>query len=123
MPSGISQMDAKAMSDSFTKKRITATKGPTYIFQGRLLGSNRIGEQGFDEWLESELWETPAGAWVAVLAYRYEDSGRDFVLAGVVPPEDDERSRVFAALDIMEWSICAKSMMSKKKFSLVVKVD
>lgn len=111
------------MTEGFTRQRITATKGPTYIFQGRLLGSNRIGEQGFDKWIESELWETPSGAWVAVLAYRFEESARDFVLAGVVPPDGDERSRVFAALDIMEWDICGKSMMSKMKFSLVVKVD
>lgn len=113
------------MTQEFTPQRVANTRGPTYKFNGKLLGDYSTNPDGRkDRWQEVELWETPAGAWVAVLK-GCSDRGReqDIVSATVIEPGGSDLERRIAVLDAMDWTPAARRLAQSLGWKFIVEID
>lgn len=105
---------------------IVQARGPTIEFWGRLLCSDEFETRGQDPMrIELELYQTKAGALIAVTASTpVAREGHEVVRATVVEAQGDEQAMRFAVLDHWDWEIRARSMVTKKlKWQLRQDVD
>ncbi len=112
------------MTEEFTRQRISQSKGPTLKFNGKLLASSTDNpHENKSRWLDNELYETPAGAWVAVFYGRNDDKDQDFVKAAVIEPGPDEMARIMAALDALEWTKVSRVLAKQMGWSLNLEIE
>jgi hypothetical protein len=103
------------MTEDLARVTIRQTKGEKLKFVGRLVDRMSTDEPGKDRWQEMELWETPAGTWIAVLRLCSDlDREQDFVSARVIPADLQPLERQLAAMDAWEWSLAARIFARKE---------
>lgn len=108
---------------------IKQTRGPTLRFRGELIADTQFQSRVGDE-MSLEIWETEAGAFVAVSRGEMAD-GKPDVRAEVVEPSSvaslpvSRRSLAMrlAVMDFFRWSDRARSMVKDQlKWKLLVEV-
>jgi hypothetical protein len=109
----------------FTRQSITATRGPTYQFDGRLLGEHSTNNNGKrSKWTEIRLWQTVSGKWIAESAGCSDEPGQvDIVDAAVINGDRDGTRMEFQAMDFWGWTSPAKALAKKLGWDLIVVVD
>lgn len=111
-------------ADEWERVEIVQVRGPTVEFTGRLLASTDFTTKGGALDMALEIWETKAGALVAVSSgmFRGRESREDARVT-VVPPTDDVQAMRFAVLDAFDWDNRARSMARKLGWSLRLEVE
>jgi hypothetical protein len=104
---------------------IVQHRGPTIEFSGRLLASDEFVTRGDDPMrIEMEIWESAAGALVAVRSSEpAEREGIEIVWATVIEPGPDPLAMHCAVMDAFDWQDRARSMARKLGWSLRVEVE
>lgn len=116
-----------AVPAGYERVELVQAKGPTLAFAGKLLAETTWETRGADPVnVTLELYETPAGNWIAATAFdpvgrdRYED-----VSAAVIERQDDVQAMRIAVLEHFQWHERARSMLRKQLDwpAVVVEVD
>jgi len=100
---------------------INVSRGPRLEFSGKLLCSDRFTTKGRDPLeITLEIYQTEAGALIGVSsAVPAERQGHETIDATVVEPSDDVQAMRFAIMDGFDWTLHARSMVTKQlKWSL-----
>lgn len=104
-----------AVVEGFERFEIKQINGPAIEFTGRLLCETTLSENRAGLTIAFELYETAAGALVAVSASNLADgSGHEDERATVIPLSDDAQAMQFAAMEAFGWRTEAKAMVRKK---------
>ena len=113
---------AEALSGEWERVEFVQTRGPIVEFTGRLLlEHSHDSRRGFR--VESEVWETEAGAFVAVLSSSPLDGeGFEDMRVSVIEPSDDVQAMRFAALDHFGWDQGMRRAATKAGWSLRMEV-
>lgn len=110
---------AAALPGEYERVELVQERGPTIEFTGRLVCETRWTTG--DGETELQVWETEAGAYVAVEeAPRY---GGTVIRAGVIPASEDRQTMRFAVLDFFGWGTRARSMVVKAGWSLRLEAE
>lgn len=100
------------MTDSYTPQRISPRNGPSVIFQGKLIAGHEWDAGTCD--MRFEVWETPAGAYIAATFWINGDGPNDTESeVSVVDPIEDHFAMQCAVLEHFGWHFRARSMVKK----------
>ena len=115
---------AEELDGAWERVEFVPTAGPTTEFTGRLLASDAFETRGRDRLsISMQVWETKAGALVAVDETTPQFDGATPKLAvKVCPPTADVQEQRFAVMEHFGWSSRARSMARKLGWSLRVEV-
>lgn len=116
---------AEALPEEWERVEIAQSKGPTLEFTGRLIGSQSFATHGREPMqVEFEIWETRAGAMVAVRSTTPTDrEGLELVRAAVIEPGEDQMPRRLAVMEHFDWSDRARTMAKKLGWSFRQEVE
>ena len=111
--------------DGYERVSFAQRRGPTIEATARLLRQNSYQiERGQPLEITLEIWETVAGALMAVSASTLADgTGREDIRVTVVPPTEDVLAMRLAVMDGFDWHDYAKTMARKLGWSLVQELD
>ena len=113
--------EAKDLAEEWERVELVQRRGPTIEFTGRLLAETDA--PGTDGIAHLEVWETEAGAMVAVREWRAE-ADNDELHALVVEHQDDPLAMRLAVMDFFRWHQAARSMAHKRlKWNLRLEVE
>jgi hypothetical protein len=100
----------------YERVEVVRQRGPTLEFSGRLLASHEFTTRSDDPMrVEFEVWETVAGAYVAVTTTTpAEREGVELSSATVVEPQDDAQAMRFAVMEHFDWHDRARAMARKQ---------
>lgn len=111
----------KPMTETFERVKFAQNRGPLLVFEGKLLASTEFETRAGS--MALEIWETPAGAWIATATGTpYDEDSRVIRTATIVPPGDDEMARRCAVMDEFDWEDRARSMV-RKQLGWALKID
>ena len=111
-------------ADEWERVETVQMRGPTVEFTGRLLASTEFTTKGGALDMALEIWETKAGALVAVSSgMSWGRESREDARVTVVSPTDDVQAMRFAVLDAFDWDNRARSMARKLGWSLRLEVE
>ncbi len=116
---------AEALSGEWERQEIKPQAGPAIEFTGRLVAEQSFTTTGSDPMgVDLEIWETRAGAYVAVTASEPVDRpGFELVKVTVVEPQEDRQAMHFAVMDHFDWTDRARNMARKAGWDLRREVD
>jgi len=117
---------AEELDGAWERVEFVPTKGPTTGFTGRLLIEDEFETKGRDALkIRMEIWETRAGALVAVDETKplYEGATAKLAVKVCPPTGDDAQEQRFAVMEHFGWSSRARSMARKLGWSLRVEVE
>lgn len=104
---------AEALADDWQRISIPQHFGPTVEFTGRLISDTSFNDRREGRSVTLELYETQAGAMIAVCAFELRD-GAEAEMATVVSPTGDVQADRFAVMEAFKWRDEAKKMVRKK---------
>lgn len=104
---------AKALEDAWRLVEVPQHFGPTIEFTGRLICETSFPDRREGRQVTLELYETRAGALVAVRAFQLLD-GDDSEEATVVIPTADLQADRFAVMAAFKWHTEAKKMVRNR---------
>lgn len=116
---------AEELDGAWERVEFVPTRGPTTEFTGRLIGEDTFTTRGREPLtIQMQVWETKAGALVAVDETTPQFEGATPKLAvQVCPPSADVQEQRFAVIEHFGWSSRARSMARKLGWSLRVEID
>lgn len=103
---------------------IEQNRGPTIAFEGKLLCTRTVELPATETPLKMAVYETTAGALVAVSSRPADGSGDDnaCIRASVVQVGEDVQAARFAVLDHFDWHRQAQAMVAQLGWSLRLEV-
>lgn len=116
---------AETLSGEWERVEFVPTKGATVEFTGRLLAKDEFETRGRDALtIRMEIWETKAGALVAIDDTEpLGDWATAKLAVKVCPPTSDAQEQRFAVMEHFGWSSRARSMARKLGWSLRMEVE
>ena len=116
---------AESLPEEWDRQEIKPHAGPTIEFHGRLLAETKWVTTGRDPLdCAMEIWETRAGALIAVFASIPVDrDGFECVQVKVVEPSEDAQAMRLAVMEHFEFDNRARSMARKLGWDLRVEVE
>ncbi len=116
---------AEALSGEWQRVEFAQHTGPTIEFTGRLLADTSFeSRRGTPTRVAFEIWETRAGALVAVsVSTPLSEAGMELVEVTVAEPQDDAQAQRFAVMGHFDWKDGARNMAKKLGWSLRVEID
>lgn len=118
-------MKAEAAGD-YEHETVKPIDGPALAFSGRLIGQWSSHHGNASDWYEGEVWQTPRGAYVAILTALEDQDGEapnDYCKAAVFPPCSDEQARRFEVIAFFNWRNHARGMARKMGWDLTRLVE
>lgn len=114
---------AENLSGEMERVEFVPSRGPTVEFTGRLAMETGWNPKGSDTaHMRLEIWETRAGALVAVSIATDRYANEDCRLT-VVEPQEDRQAMHFAVMDHFAWVSGARNMARKLGWSLRVEIE
>ncbi|CDO34026.1 hypothetical protein [Novosphingobium sp. KN65.2] len=114
------------MTTEYERIEIKQNRGPTLEFNGKEIASTEFETRGRDPMqITLEVYETPAGALVAISSSVPADrpDGFEDVRAHVVRPTDDVGAMQREVMEFFGWADRARSMLRKAGWSFKMEID
>lgn len=116
---------AETLPAEYERVEVMPHRGPKIEFTGRMICETEFVIPSADPLrVAFEVWETRAGAMVAVVTtWPDQREGFENVKALVVQPQDDVLAMRLEVMDFLEWHDRARSMVRKAGWDLRLEVD
>lgn len=116
---------AETLSEEWTREEVKPTRGPTIEFWGREIASTEFINHRDDPLrITLEVWETRAGALVAIASTAPEErEGFEVVKALVVQPQEDVQAMRLEVMGFFDWHDRARNMARKAGWNLRIEVE
>lgn len=112
----------EALPAEYERVDMVQGKGPTISFAGKLLAETTWGTRGDDPMnVTLELYETPAGNWIAATIIEpLEREGYESLTARVIERREDVLAMRMEVLEAFQWHERARSMLKKAGWPPVI---